>query len=167
MPAKTIYHRMKSFNQRMTANYQRGFGPRRLVLLLTTTGRKSGQPRITPLQYEEVDGVYYVASARGSEADWFKNIQACPHVRVQIGEREFDAAAEAVSDPARVADFIELRLERHPQMIRLIMHLVDGLPLHYTRTDLEALCQSKALVILHPNLPDGIPANPLNSYEGD
>lgn len=150
MPAKTIYHRMKFFNQRMAANYRRGFGPRRLVLLLTTTGRKSGLPRITPLQFEEVDGAYYVASARGSKADWFKNIQANPQVHVQIGDQEFDAAAEPVTDPARIADFIELRLERHPRMIRLIMHLIDGLPLRYTRADLEALCRSKALVILRP-----------------
>lgn len=150
MPAKTIYHRIKFINQRMAANYKRGFGPRGLVLLLTTTGRKSGQPRLTPLQFEEIDGAYYVASARGQEADWFKNIQACPHVHVQIGEREFDATAEPLSDPARIADFIELRLHRRPLMIRTIMHLIDGLPLHYTRADLESICQSKALVILHP-----------------
>ena len=167
MPPKTIYHRLKFLNSRMATNYRRGLGPTRLVLLLTTTGRKSGQPRITPLQYEEVDGAYYVASARGSEADWFRNIQACPHVHVQISDDEFDATAEPITDPERIADFIELRLERHPRMIRLIMHLVDGLPLRYSRADLEALCQSKALVILHPNLPDQILANPLSSHEGD
>ena len=38
--------------------YSLGLGPiyGRLVLLLTTTGRKSGLPRVTPLQYEEVNG---------------------------------------------------------------------------------------------------------------
>jgi hypothetical protein len=50
MPAKIIYHRMKNLNIRMAANYKRGFGPTRIVLLLTTTGRKSGLPRVTPLQ---------------------------------------------------------------------------------------------------------------------
>jgi hypothetical protein len=73
MPAKTIYHRMKALNTRMAVNYRRGLGPTRLVLLLTTSGRISGQPRVTPLQFEEIDGAYYVASARGTEADWFKN----------------------------------------------------------------------------------------------
>ena len=48
----------------------------RFVLLLTTIGRKSGLPRATPLQYEEVDGQYRIASARGTEADWYRNILA-------------------------------------------------------------------------------------------
>ena len=150
MPAKTIYHRMKGLNARMVANYKRGFGPRRVVMLLTTTGRKSGLPRVTPLQYEEFDGDYYIASARGQEADWFKNILANPQVHVQIREREFDALAEPVTDPVRIADFIELRLRRHPVMIRLIMHLFDGLPLRFTRAQLEEFCKQKALAILRP-----------------
>ncbi|WKZ35126.1 MAG: nitroreductase family deazaflavin-dependent oxidoreductase [Anaerolineales bacterium] len=150
MPAQTIYHRMKGLNTRMMANYKRGFGPTRVVMLLTTIGRKSGLPRVTPLQYEEVDGIYYIASARGSDADWIKNIRANPKVRVQIRDREFDAAAEPVTDPVRIADFIELRLKRHPIMIRLIMHLFDGLPIRFKRADLEKFCRKKAMAILRP-----------------
>jgi deazaflavin-dependent oxidoreductase (nitroreductase family) len=150
MPPKTIYHRIKFLYPRMVANYKRGIGPRRVVLLLTTTGRKSGLERITPLQYEEVDGLYYVASARGQQADWFKNVLRCPQVRVQVGEREFDAYAEPVTDPVRIADFISLRLRRHPVMVRMIMHLFDRLPLRFSLADLESLAREKALVILHP-----------------
>jgi hypothetical protein len=69
---------------------------------------------------------------------------------VQIREREFDAVAETVTDPIRIADFIELRHKRHPVMIRLIMHLFDGLPLRFTRTDLEKFSQEKAMALLHP-----------------
>jgi len=150
MSTKTIYHRMKGLNTRMMKNYKHGFGPTRVVMLLTTIGRKSGLPRITPLQYEEIDGNYFIASARGRDADWFKNIVANPNVHVQIRDVEFDATAEAVTDPARIADFIELRLKRHPIMIRLIMHLFDGLPLRFSRTDLDEFCKEKAMVILHP-----------------
>lgn len=150
MPAKTIYHHMKGLNARMAANYKRGFGPARVVMLLTTIGRKSGLPRVTPLQYEEVDGDYCIGSARGADADWFKNICTNPKVHVQIRDREFDALAEPVTDPIRLADFIELRLHRHPIMIRLIMHLFDGLPLRFNRADLEEFCKEKAMVILHP-----------------
>jgi len=151
MPTKTIYHRMKALNARMATNYIRGIGPTRMVLLMTTIGRKSGLPRITPLQFEEVEGAYYIASARGREADWFKNICTNPNVHVQFREREFDALTEPVTDPARIADFIALRLRRHPVMIRLIMHLFDGLPLRFNRTDLEKICKDKAMVILHPS----------------
>ena len=121
-----------------------------MVLLLTTTGRKSGLLRVTPLQFEEVDGAFYIASARGKDADWFKNILAQPQVYVQLQHSQFQAVAEPVVDPVRMADFIELRLRRHPIMIRLIMHLFDHLPLRYTRADLEKLCLDKAMVILHP-----------------
>jgi len=152
MPAQTIYHRMRALNARMMANYKRGVGPTRVVMLLTTIGRKSGLSRVTPLQYEEVDGDYYIASARGADADWFKNIRVNPKVHVQIRDREFDAAAEPVIDPVRIADFIELRLHRHPIMIRLIMHLFDGLPLRFTRADLEKFCEEKAMVILHQGI---------------
>jgi deazaflavin-dependent oxidoreductase (nitroreductase family) len=149
LQGKTIYHRIKSLNARMAAGYRRGFGPRRVVLLLTTVGRKSGQLRVTPLQFEQVNGDIYIASARGQEADWFKNILANPQVHVQIGDREFNATAEPVTDPRRIADFIELRLRRHPFMIRLIMHFFDGLPWRVSRPDLEAFCKNKAMVTLH------------------
>lgn len=150
MPAKTIYHRMRQLNQRMAANYRRGVGPTRMVLLLTTTGRTSGLARVTPLQYEEVDGLYLVASARGQQADWFKNILANPQVQVQLRDRVFSALAEPVTDPARITDFLALRLRRHPIMVRLIMHLADGLPLRFSRADLSRLAAGKALVILYP-----------------
>ncbi len=149
MGAKTIYHRMKSLNTRMIANYQRGIGPTQVVLLLTTVGRRSGQPRVTPLQFEEVGDVIYIASARGKDADWFKNIIANPNVHVQIRDRKFDARAEPVTDPVRIAEFLELRLRRHPVMVRMIMHLFDGLPFRFSHADLEAMSAGKAMVILH------------------
>jgi deazaflavin-dependent oxidoreductase (nitroreductase family) len=134
----------------LVAALRRGRGPTGMVLLLTTTGRKSGLPRTTPLQFERVGAELVVASARGVEADWFKNILAEPQVQVQLGRRQFAARAEPVTDPRRIADFIELRLQRHPRMIRLILHFVDGLPWRTSRAELEAFCQGKALVILHP-----------------
>jgi deazaflavin-dependent oxidoreductase (nitroreductase family) len=152
-PTHTIYHWMRGLNARMAANYRRGFGPTGVVLLLTTIGRKSGQPRLTPLQFEELDGDYYIASARGAQADWFKNLQSNPLVQVQLGRRCFAAQAEPVMDPRRLADFIELRLKRRPLMIRLIMHLFDGLPLRFNRADLEKIAAQKVLVILHPLEP--------------
>jgi deazaflavin-dependent oxidoreductase (nitroreductase family) len=144
-----LYRLMQKLNPRITQNYQKGIGPTRIVLLLTTTGRKSGLPRVTPLQYEEVDGAYYIGSARGAQADWFRNIQANPHVEVQIRDRHFQAIAEPVCDPAIVADFLELRLKRHPIFIGLLMRL-EGLPLNFDRTDLERFAALKTLVIIHP-----------------
>jgi deazaflavin-dependent oxidoreductase (nitroreductase family) len=60
------------------------------VLLLTTTGRKSGQPRTTPLLYARTgDGYVLIASKGGAEHDplWYRNLQANPSAEVQVGRR--------------------------------------------------------------------------------
>jgi deazaflavin-dependent oxidoreductase (nitroreductase family) len=148
--SKNLFRRMKPFNTRMVNNYQRGFGPTRITLLLTTTGRKTGLPRTTPLQYEEVNGEYYIASALGVDADWFKNICTNPNVHVRVQKRDIDAIAEPVVDPIRIADFIELRLRRHPVMMRLIMWLFDGMPIRFNRGELEKFSKGKAMAIIRP-----------------
>lgn len=144
------FHVIRALNRKMVENYRRGIGPTKIVLLLTTTGRKSGQPRTTPLQFEAVDGKFIVGSARGKDSDWFKNILINPRVHVQMGKREFDADAEPVTDPNRVADFIELRVKRHPVMLRFIMFIADHLPPNFTRPQLEQYCANRVMVILHP-----------------
>jgi len=120
-----------------------------LVLLLTTTGRKSGLPRQTRLQYEKEEGVIYVAAARGQQADWFRNILANPCVEVQIGGQSQRGLAEPITDPARTADFLELRLKRHPLMIRLML-LSHGL-VGADRAQLEQLAARLALVAIRPD----------------
>jgi deazaflavin-dependent oxidoreductase (nitroreductase family) len=132
--------------------YAIGLGPviGRIILLLTTTGRKSGQPRVTPLQYEKIDGAYYLGAARGLKADWVRNLQANPEVKLRVGSDNVHGKAEIVTDPARMADFIEVRLQRHPLMIGLIMQKAHGLSRHPSREQLEKLAENEALVIVHP-----------------
>ncbi len=120
-----------------------------MILLLTTTGRRTGLARVTPLQYEELEGAFYVGSARGVRADWFRNIVANRRVKVRVGSREFEAMAEPVTDPCRIADFLELRLRRHPRLIGAILR-GEGLPAPPSRLDLEAYASRSALVIIRP-----------------
>jgi len=138
-------------NHVMKALYDIGLGPLvgRLVLLLTTTGRKTGLPRVTPLQYEEIDGAFYLGSSRGQKADWFRNILANPHVEVRVKSRRFRGVAETVTDPLRVADFLELRLRRHPKMIGAILQR-EGLPAQPDRAQLEAYAAKLAMVVVRP-----------------
>lgn len=117
------------------------------VLVLTTQGRRSGKARATPLQYEEVDGIYYVASARGVQADWYRNLLACPVVQVQVGGRQFSALATPMTDVTQIADFLELRLQRHPHFMGLMLRM-EGLPRGFTRVDLEKLAERLAIVAL-------------------
>jgi len=136
--------------------YALGLGPLlgRYVLLLTTIGRKSDLKRVTPLQYEEQDGIIYVGAARGTKADWFRNIVANPQVTVRVRNRRFKAQAEAITDTERVADFLELRLARHPRMVGAMMK-GEGLPARPSRAQLEQYAKSIAMVAIKPE-----PASP-------
>ncbi|MBI9051919.1 MAG: nitroreductase family deazaflavin-dependent oxidoreductase [Anaerolineaceae bacterium] len=122
----------------------------KLVLLLTTTGRKSGKPRVTPLQYEEIDGAFYVGAARGLKADWVRNLQANPVAQIRVKNRNFNGQAEIVTEPARIADFLAYRYQRHPRMLAAMLR-GDGLSIPPIRKELEAYAKELALVIIHPD----------------
>ena len=66
------------------------------VLLLTTTGVKSGEPRVTPLFYFMIDGkMIVVGSYRGSDSDplWVRNLRAYPYVQIEVGATSYKAIA--------------------------------------------------------------------------
>jgi len=132
--------------------YAVGLGPviGWIILLLTTTGRKSGQKRVTPLQYEEIEGKYYLGSARGTKSDWYRNIAADNRVEVRVKNKRFTGTAEAVTDPGRIADFLEVRLQRRPRMMGLMMAKIHHLPRRPSRAQLEQLAASEAMVIITP-----------------
>ena len=147
-----FWERIKPVKRLHLRLYATGYGwvIGRFILLLTHTGRKTGQSYVTPLQYERIDGAYYVGAGRGRRADWFRNALAQPRVHVQVGREAFDCLAEPVIEPERVADFLACRLERHPLMIGLIMKVAHHLPLRPSRTQLLELGLSTALMILRP-----------------
>ncbi len=90
---------------RRTGGTGRLFGrPGAPTLLLTTTGRKSGQPRTTALFYlPDGDRQILVASYGGDPRNpqWFQNLEADPKVTVQIGEDAFPALATVLTGPER------------------------------------------------------------------
>ncbi len=131
--------------------YALGLGPLfgRVILLLTTTGRKTGRPRVTPLQYEEVDGTIYISAARGRQADWFRNIVANPNVQIQCKANKFRGVAEPITDCARIADFLELRLRRHPRMISAMLRM-EGLGDQPSRAQLEQYASQLTMVAIKP-----------------
>lgn len=72
-------------------------------VLLTTRGRKSGQPRRTMLDYHYQDGVFYLMAGWGDQSDWVRNIQHDPHVTIQtVGEGVFGGYAERVTENADI-----------------------------------------------------------------
>lgn len=72
-------------------------------VMLRTRGRKSGEMRDAPLGYGIVDGAVYVMAGFGPRTQWFRNVQADPHVEVWLPGRSFAGIAEEVTDPAERA----------------------------------------------------------------
>ncbi len=74
------------------------------MVLITTTGAKSGQQRTNPLVYlPDGDRVVIFASKAGAPThpDWYHNIAANPSVHVEVGAESYDATAEVVGDAER------------------------------------------------------------------
>lgn len=76
-------------------------------LLLTTTGRSSGEPYTTPLIYTVdrtvADEAYVVIASKGGDddhPDWYENLVEDRRVTVQVGAEVFDASAADVEDGA-------------------------------------------------------------------
>jgi deazaflavin-dependent oxidoreductase (nitroreductase family) len=141
-----LWRLVRRMNPRMLALAKKGKAPK-FVLLLTTTGRKSGLARTTPLQFEEENGIYYIGAGRGKYTDWYRNLLKNSQVEVEVRGDRFTARAEPLTTPAQVADFLQLRLKRHPVMVGLMLRM-QGLPLRYSRADLEKFSEKIAAVVL-------------------
>lgn len=73
-------------------------------LLLTTTGRRSGEERTTPLIYGRDGGGYVVVASQGglpSHPGWYFNITADPRVRFQVGPEVLSGSARTAGGPER------------------------------------------------------------------
>ena len=74
------------------------------LLLLTTTGAKSGERRITPMGYiPDGDCLIVIASNGGAPTrpDWYHNLVAHPEITVEVGTETFDAIAVVTEDSER------------------------------------------------------------------
>jgi deazaflavin-dependent oxidoreductase (nitroreductase family) len=74
------------------------------VALLTTTGRKSGQPRVSPLLFlRDGDRVVLVASQGGRTNNpmWYLNLKANPKVSVQIKKEVLELTARDATEAER------------------------------------------------------------------
>jgi len=90
----------KSTNGKVAGKFLKG-AP---VALLTTTGRKTGEPRVSPLLYlREGDRVVLVASQGGAAKHpmWYLNLKANPKVSIQIRDEVLDLIARDATEPER------------------------------------------------------------------
>jgi deazaflavin-dependent oxidoreductase (nitroreductase family) len=83
-------------------------------LYLTTTGRRSGQPRQIEIWFTEHAGRYYLVAEHGEQASWVRNLRIDPRVIVRVGERVFSASARIVdaATDSGLRDDVRRRSER-------------------------------------------------------
>lgn len=89
----------------------------RPLLLLTTTGAKSGQGHTNPVMYmRKGDRLYIFASKAGapSNPDWYHNLLAHPGVTVELGNEKFTAIAKPVTGEERDSIYAKWA-EMYPQ----------------------------------------------------
>ena len=74
------------------------------ALLMTMTGRKSGEKRTIPIIFTEVDGKYVIIASKGGAPKhpvWYLNVSEDPNVEVQIKDEVFDATARTAEGEER------------------------------------------------------------------
>lgn len=97
------------------------------LLLLTSTGAKSGQQRVTPTAYFDIDGhIYIVGSAAGRDSDpaWAFNLRAHPDAIVEIG-----------TDPPRPVTARELPRAERDAIYPVVVERAPGFAEYEKRTD--------------------------------
>ena len=73
-----------------------------MYLYLTTTGRVTGQPREIEIWFTKHGGHLYLVAERES-ANWVRNIQSQPQVKVRLGGAELNAVARIVHNRPRAS----------------------------------------------------------------
>lgn len=123
----------REFNQRNIEEFRRNGGkvggpfegfP---LLLLTSTGAKSGEQRVSPVAYFDIDGrIYIVGSAAGRDTSpgWVFNLRANPSASVEIG-----------ADPPRVVTARELPREERDRIYAIVVERAPGFGEYEQRTD--------------------------------
>lgn len=101
---------MKAFNQKLIEEFRANKGQLsgqmagRTLMLLTTTGVKSGQPRTTVLGFgREGENFVVVASNNAAPKDpsWYRNLQARPEATVEVGPDKIKVRARTATGAER------------------------------------------------------------------
>jgi deazaflavin-dependent oxidoreductase (nitroreductase family) len=95
-----------NYNQEVIESFRARNGnlENRPLLLLTTTGAKSGKTRVNPLAYSRDGDRYVVLASKGgapTNPDWYHNVVAHPEVIVEVGGGQFQARASIAQGAER------------------------------------------------------------------
>lgn len=126
---------MKAFNKAVIAEHRANGGKLsgpmegRTVLLLTTTGRRSGEERTIVLGYgRHGDGYVVIASNNGAASDpaWYQNLFADPNATLEVGPEKFRVRARTArpderEELAKVVPYLERQQKLTAREIPLVV----------------------------------------------
>jgi len=74
------------------------------MILIHHQGRRSGVERVTPLAYQPIDGGWAIFASKAggpTNPDWYLNLLAHPHTKIEVGDNTFDVVAREVQGEER------------------------------------------------------------------
>lgn len=104
---KAVFHAHTNVYETSDGRIGAWIGPPLLgkpALLLSVTGRNSGQTRTTPLVYFKDGDNYVIVGSDGAarrDPQWWKNLQKNPQATVRVGRRQFSALASLATGAER------------------------------------------------------------------
>ena len=111
---------MSDFNQTVITEFRAnegivgGYFEGKPLLLLHTTGAKSGNERINPLMYVADDDRYVIIASKAgadSHPDWYYNILAHPQVIIEVGANQLDVVATIAEEPERTRLYEKMEMQ--------------------------------------------------------
>lgn len=110
-----------------------GLGPLmgQVMMMITHTGRKSGLPRRTLVEFHRLNGKKYAPSGFGGQSQWYRNIHADPHVTIQTSDGTEHAIATRVTNDEEILALLLDKMKNRPNgdwMLKLYLETLDIQP---------------------------------------
>ena len=92
-------------------------------MILTSTGRRTGRARKTPLWYVRDRDHVYCFSGWGSSSDWLKNLEVNPSAQVRVGKGTEETRGVIIQDPQQIEKVLNMFLQKYGRLVRVIYHM--------------------------------------------
>ena len=111
---------MSDFNKKIIEEFRAnegkvgGYFENMTLLLLHTTGAKSGLPRLNPAAFTEDGNRLVIIASKGgadSHPDWYYNVIANPNVTIEVGTEKYDAVATVEQEPERTRLYDQMAVQ--------------------------------------------------------
>ncbi len=74
---------------------------------ITTIGRTTGRRISRPVWFTQRDDTLYLLPIKGSDSNWYRNLQKDPTIRLAVGKAEITSSATPITDPGKVEEVVE------------------------------------------------------------